>query len=555
MNTINQLKKALLRIRLLCLVAMVALVGGCEEDLPEAGSIEDLTPPEANFSFAQFSPDNYLEVTFSNTSTSSTDYAWDFGDGTVSTDLEPIHVYEADGTYTVTLTASDKLGVISTTEMEVTLTEPDAFIPPILENSFEDGQLADGAGDGRDSWRNDDLGGVIQITSSPVNEGVQAAKLPGDPGDQRIGYQRLTVTANTIYELSFYYTLLDDQTGSLTVAVLDGSPVANHQEALAAVLSSTTVNDQSNPDAFVREDLLFASGDNTEIAIYFYNDGSVEGRLDDFSINIGEGEVPPSANFAYAADAGNYQQINFTNNSSNANSYAWDFGDGTTSDEESPSHTYSADDSYTVSLTVTSSAGQQDVAVETVVVAPPPTTFINNPSFDDEAVRDDNRIVWRNEDLESDADAVFGNSTYVLQTSDNARTGLYAGKLPTAENSGDPRRWLYQAIEVEPNTDYKISGWLKNKDANVGSTITFDIYDAPFNNASNIGNAGAIVASADFDASTGHDTNDWVEASITFNSGSSTEIVLFITNDYTLNGDPVDEESETFLDDFSIEKQ
>jgi len=36
--------------------------------------------------------------------------------------------------------------------------------------------------------------------------------------------------------------------------------------------------------------------------------------------------------------------------------WAWDFGDGGTSTERSPSHTYSAAGEYTVSLTVTAAA-------------------------------------------------------------------------------------------------------------------------------------------------------------------------------------------------------
>lgn len=552
MNILYQLKSKWSLVGLIGISACLLTVSSCQEDLPEAGSIEDLTPPQAAFSYAQLSPDNYLEVTFSNTSISATDHLWDFGDDATSTDLEPVHVYAAEGFYTVTLTSNDKLGVKSTTTMEIELKEPDAFIPPILEASFEDGQLEDGAGDGRDSWRNEDLGGIIQITSDPVYDGSQAAKLPGDAGDARIGYQLLTVTANTVYDLSFFYTMKNDKPGFLTVSVLDG-PVTSHEEALAATIGSKTVSDQSNPDVFLEETVSFNSAENSEVAIYFFNDGSVETRLDKFSIDIGEeGTIPPSASFSYQADAANYLQIDFSNNSINANGYSWDFGDGGTATEEDPSHTYSAAGDYTVILTARNSLGLSDETSMQVSLVEPISAVINNPSFDDEAERDDNRTAWRNEALEADADVVIGDSDYMLQTSSTARTGSVAAKLPTLENSSKPRRWLYQAIKVEANTDYKISGWIRNKDAGVGSTVTFSIYDAPFDNASNIGNSGSIINSEDFDASTGHDTNDWVEATISFNSGSSTEIVLFIENDSSLNGDPDTQESETFLDDFSI---
>lgn len=534
---------------------LIALFSGllfsCEKELPEAGSIPDLTPPEANFSYAQLSSDNYLEVTFSNTSISATNYLWDFGDGDTSSMKEPVHIYPAEGSYMVSLTASDKLGVVSTFEMEIFLEEPSAFIPPILESSFEDGQLDGGLGDGRDSWRNSDLGGVIQITSSPVVTGSQAAKLTGDPSDKRIGYQLLTVTAETVYDLSFNYAMKDDQPGSLTVAVLDG-PVTSHPEALAHMLGSITVNNQNDPDVYVKETLSFFSGTNTEVAIYFFNDGSVETRLDDFSIDIGDGPVPTFATFSYEVDTADFLKVNFTNTSMNADTYDWDFGDGNTSTDFEPTHTYAGAGTYPVTLSVSNAQGSMDMITTDVTVAAPATVFINNPSFDDEPVRDDNRIVWRNELLEADANVVFGPSTYVLQTSTTPRTGSFAGKLPTAENSSSPRRWLYQAIQVNPNTNYEISGWIRNKDANVGSTVTFEIYDAPFNTAATIGDATKIVASADFNGSTGHDTDTWTQATITFNSGSSTEIVLFITNDYTLNGDPSTEESESFFDDFEI---
>ncbi|MEM9053454.1 MAG: PKD domain-containing protein, partial [Bacteroidota bacterium] len=466
--------------------------------------------------------------------------------------IEPVHVYPSQGSYTVTLTSSDKLNVESVFELEILLEEPSAFIPPILESGFEDGQLEGGLGDGRDSWRNSDLGGVIQITSSPVASGSQAAKLTGDPGDQRIGYQLLTVTENTNYDVTFSYTMRPDPVGFLTVSILDG-PVTSHEEAIAATIGSKTVNDQSNPDVFVQEIVSFNSGPNTEIAIYFFNDGSVETRLDDFSIDIGSsGPLPPSAGFTFDVDDSDWRQVSFTNTSLNASSYQWDFGDGSSSTDVSPTHIYDGEGEYNVTLTASNSEGQSASSSALVMISEPSDVIINNPSFDDEPIRDDNRIAWRNEELEADADIVFGESSYVLQTSNEARTGSYAGKLPTQENSNDPRRWLYQAITVEPNTDYTISGWIKNKDAGVGSTVTFSIYDAPFSNASNIGNSDAIIASEDFDETTGHDTNQWTEATISFNSGSSAEIVLFITNDFTLNGDPVDQESETFLDDFSI---
>ncbi|GAB2849883.1 PKD domain-containing protein [Microbacterium insulae] len=51
--------------------------------------------------------------------------------------------------------------------------------------------------------------------------------------------------------------------------------------------------------------------------------------------------------------------------------YDWDFGDGETGTGATPSHTYGEPGTYTVTLTVTDSAGRTGVATSNVVIAPP----------------------------------------------------------------------------------------------------------------------------------------------------------------------------------------
>jgi hypothetical protein len=66
------------------------------------------------------------QVAFQGLTHSAVSWSWDFGDGTTSTEQNPVHVYEEGGYYRVTLTAKDSKG--STVSKEVKL--PPIDLPP-----------------------------------------------------------------------------------------------------------------------------------------------------------------------------------------------------------------------------------------------------------------------------------------------------------------------------------------------------------------------------------------------------------------------------------------
>ena len=67
-------------------------------------SVQDI--PTAGFDFSA----NQLQYNFTNTSTNSTSYFWEFGDGETSNLENPTHTYLEDGTYTVRLTTTNDCG-------------------------------------------------------------------------------------------------------------------------------------------------------------------------------------------------------------------------------------------------------------------------------------------------------------------------------------------------------------------------------------------------------------------------------------------------------------
>ncbi len=64
----------------------------------------------------------------------------------------------------------------------------------------------------------------------------------------------------------------------------------------------------------------------------------------------------PIVNFLYTI---NSDKVSFTNNTQNADTYAWDFGDGTLSNEKNPEHSYAHSGTYTVKLIATNECGNE----------------------------------------------------------------------------------------------------------------------------------------------------------------------------------------------------
>ncbi|MEA1887118.1 MAG: PKD domain-containing protein [Bacteroidota bacterium] len=73
------------------------------------------------------------EIYFTNESYNAVDYEWDFGDGTFSNAVHPIHSYSASGTYEVMLTAYSKTGASDRAYQTITVVSPTILEVEVLE--------------------------------------------------------------------------------------------------------------------------------------------------------------------------------------------------------------------------------------------------------------------------------------------------------------------------------------------------------------------------------------------------------------------------------------
>lgn len=88
--------------------------------------------PAANFSFTPANPCPNQNVTFTNLSTGPTGtiYSWYFGDGGTSAQVNPVHAYSSQGTYTITLVANN-YGCRDTFILPITVSPPTAQFTPV----------------------------------------------------------------------------------------------------------------------------------------------------------------------------------------------------------------------------------------------------------------------------------------------------------------------------------------------------------------------------------------------------------------------------------------
>ncbi|GAB5472493.1 MAG: hypothetical protein Mars2KO_05920 [Maribacter sp.] len=213
------------------------------DDLPDTGSKEDTVFPEANFDYTA-DQDDFTVIYFTDLSTEANSYSWDFGGGTTSTDRDPQHTFAGEGTYAVTLTASDANGETSTITLDVIVVDE-------LVAAFE---CPDFLCDPRTPWGGGRGTSTFSGSSSPTPpEGNGAAKISSS---SQFLDQTIRVVAGAQYEIKFWYVskTTGNSAGQLLIEDADtGDDFLNEDVPLT-----------SQSTAYVEYSVRFATGDTTE---------------------------------------------------------------------------------------------------------------------------------------------------------------------------------------------------------------------------------------------------------------------------------------------------
>ncbi|MDR1864075.1 MAG: PKD domain-containing protein [Bacteroidales bacterium] len=230
---------------------------------------------------------------------------------------------------------------------------------------------------------------VVHFTGTSQN----AVSYGWDFGDQSLPSAEKdpihTYTAAGAYEVTLTVTNRDWKTDKKTQSVevlapvVPGAPIEADFSFQAGTNNTLTVQftdasqnatafswnfgDGSALSAERNPEHTYAAGGSYEVTLTVSNNNGDQATKT-ISITVVQPEGP-AAEFTYVADG---LQVTFTDASANAESYSWDFGDGTDANtSQNPTHTYAAGGVYTVTLTVERSNGTSNSISYSVTVTDP----------------------------------------------------------------------------------------------------------------------------------------------------------------------------------------
>ncbi|HPE99787.1 MAG TPA: PKD domain-containing protein [Bacteroidales bacterium] len=356
-------------------------------------------------------------------------YFWNFGDGNTSTFEDPTHIYGSAGSFIVTLTVTDANGCVNTILNSVPVSPP-----PIAD--FDTDTACVGSASVFTDQSTAPFGTIVSWNwDFGDGSGTSAIQNPtymyADTGNYNV---TLIVETNI--------GCVDTITLPVYVAPI---PLADFTFNIVCAGNTTTFTDASQSYGWFITSWQWNFGDGntatTQNPTHIYADPGVYtvslivanqfGCSDTIVHSVPVDSIPTAA--FVANNACLYQTVGFTDLSishgSNIVGWEWDFGDGTTSVLQNPTHIYAASGVYSVTLIVTSAIGCMDSASLPVSVYPLPEagfTMVSacegDPvSFTDTSLANGGSIVsWQWDFGDGSGTSAFQNPQYFYTD-----TGIY----------------------------------------------------------------------------------------------------------------------------------
>lgn len=307
-----------------------------------------------------------MEVPFKDASAGAVQWFWDFGDGQTSGEQNPVHTYNSFGDFNVVLIVTNASGCSDTIRR-------DAFIkirkPEIVFNALPQS-------------------GCIPYEakmSASVTTLDNVTSYSWDFGDGSAPSTAITPSHTYLKQGSY--------TVSLTITTSTGCTETLSMDKAIVVGRKPTVDFTASPNPVCAFQPVSFEGITNEGDKWLWNFGdgqtsteqnpvhtySITGNLTVSLVVTNSGcketlsklnflEVkPPIAMFNVQKNCSSPKQFSFIDASTGPVTWSWDFGDGQTSKEKSPTHTFAEFGTYRVSLTVTNGTCTHSSVVSVIV--------------------------------------------------------------------------------------------------------------------------------------------------------------------------------------------
>jgi len=366
--------------------------------------VNSTTPPVANFVADQTTVLVGTTVNFTDLSTNGpSSWAWTFAGGTpgTSTTQNPSITYNTAGTYTVTLVATNPAG--SDTETKTGYIIVNAITSPPVTNFVADQttisvggsvNFTDLSTNAPTSWAWTFAGGtpgtstvqnptgIVYNTAGVYNVTLVATNGIGSDTETKTGYiivnecqdVTLSLTPDN-YGSETTWTLADD--GGTTIATggpyTDGNTTTITQTwCLDIGCYVFTINDAYG-DGICCSYGTGAYSLTNDLTSEVYVSGGTFTTSEVTNFCVVSSSAPPTAAFSSDVTSTCTGLVNFTDESSGVvDSWLWNFGDGATSTDENPSHTYTTEGTFTVTLTATNTYGSDTETMTNLITVDMP---------------------------------------------------------------------------------------------------------------------------------------------------------------------------------------
>ncbi len=348
-----------------------------------------VTEPKSRFKVIQNCNDKFF-VEMNNTSIGADTYAWDFGVAGIDTDtsslFNPTYSYQDTGTYTITLTTFNM-----TTGCEHSETKKIFVHDPLSSFTLSATE------------------GCVPLTINGINNSVHAAEYHWSGvgmtfSDTSIIDPEITFDTPGMYdELQLIVTDVNgcsDTTRLSDTIFVNGidvdftpNPIGGCQPFQVTFTDNSTslFGNNTQWDWVFENNVASAQGISAthifedlgkhKVKLTVTNDW---GCVEDLVVNQAVEVTSPEALFETDTLSCTDSYISFTNNSTGLNLiYDWDFGDGNSSTDENPQHSYATEGTFTPCLTITDIYGCTNSIClpNEIVIANPVSNFSLDTSY------------------------------------------------------------------------------------------------------------------------------------------------------------------------------